>query len=118
MLPLINSISNDVDDSIREFDLSLNIVSVEHPRLIGATPDDDYCIMVLQATPPDDLWEVDEIVDVGKTSPPANLWDVNTVVDVIVGDEIWTVNMALVDGGLWNVPVVTNPGKPFEEAAT
>ncbi|KAI8560167.1 hypothetical protein RHMOL_Rhmol04G0234900 [Rhododendron molle] len=35
-----------------------------------------------------------------SASPPVNLWDVNTVVDVVVGDEVWTVNIALVDGGL------------------
>ncbi|KAI8563688.1 hypothetical protein RHMOL_Rhmol03G0128800 [Rhododendron molle] len=73
--------------------------------------------MVLQAALPDDLWEVNEIVNVGGASPPANLWDVDTIVEVAVGDKVWTINSALVDGGLWDVPFVTNSGLPFEEAA-
>lgn len=58
-----------------------------------------------------------EIVDIGKASPPSNLWDVDTVVDIAVGDEVWTINSALVDGGLWDIPFVTYPRIPFEEAA-
>ncbi|XP_058218591.1 uncharacterized protein LOC131329475 [Rhododendron vialii] len=117
MLPLVNSISNAVDDRIREFNPSLNIVSVDQPCPIVTAPGDDCSIMVLQGAPPDDLWEVDEIVDVGRASPLANLWDVDTVTNVTVGDEVWTVNSALVDGGLWDVSFVTNPGIPFEDAA-
>ncbi|KAI8555210.1 hypothetical protein RHMOL_Rhmol05G0157200 [Rhododendron molle] len=117
MLPLISSISNTVHDCIRKFDPTLNIVSVEQPRPFVATPNDDCTSMVLQAAPLDDLWEVDEIVDVGKASPLANLWDVDTIINVTVGDEVWIVNTALVDGGLWDVPFVSNPRIPFEDAA-
>ncbi|KAI8568365.1 hypothetical protein RHMOL_Rhmol02G0192700 [Rhododendron molle] len=34
-----------------------------------------------------------------------------------MGNEVWTVNSALVDAGFWDSPFVTNPGVPFEEAA-
>ncbi|KAI8555006.1 hypothetical protein RHMOL_Rhmol05G0140500 [Rhododendron molle] len=71
--------------------------------------------MVLDA-PPDDLWEVDEIVDLNRSPLPDDLWDVDKVVDINMGNEVWIVNTALVDGGFWDVPFVTNPGTPFEEA--
>ncbi|KAI8530248.1 hypothetical protein RHMOL_Rhmol11G0041600 [Rhododendron molle] len=117
MLPLVNLISNAVDDCVHEFNPTLNIFSVDQPYMYVTAPSDDCFIMVLQTALPDDLREVDEIVNVGRVSPPTNHWDVDTVVDVAVGDKVWTVNSALVDGGLWDVPFVTNPGIPFEEAA-
>ncbi|KAI8559677.1 hypothetical protein RHMOL_Rhmol04G0192300 [Rhododendron molle] len=68
--------------------------------------------MVLDA-PPADLWDVDEIINLCENPLPDNLWDV----DINMGNEVWTVNTALVDGGFWDVPFVTNPGTPFKEAA-
>lgn len=96
-------------------DPTVNMIPVEQPRPYVA-PSDDCSIMVLDA-PPADLWDVEEIVDLNKTSLPANLWDADKVVDIDMGNEVWTVNFALVDGGFWDVPFVTNPGTLFEEAA-
>ncbi|KAI8530374.1 hypothetical protein RHMOL_Rhmol11G0053100 [Rhododendron molle] len=116
VLPLVDSISDAIHECDYGCDPTLSVVSMGEPRPYIA-PSNDCAIMVLQTAPPDDLWEVDEIVNIGRASPPANLWDVDTVVDVTVGNEVWTVNSALVDGGLWDVLFVTNPSLPFEEAA-
>lgn len=48
---LVNSISNTIDDRIREFDPSLNIVSVEQPRPIVTAPRDD-CTWFYRVHPP------------------------------------------------------------------
>ncbi|KAI8572754.1 hypothetical protein RHMOL_Rhmol01G0224700 [Rhododendron molle] len=72
--------------------------------------------MVLD-TPPTDLWDVDEIVALNKSPLSDDLWDVDKVVDINMGNKVWTINTALVDGGFWDVPFVTNPGTPFEQAA-
>lgn len=115
VLPLINSISNVVHECVPECNPTSNIVSVEESCLFVA-PSNDCTIMVLNM-PPNDLWDVDEIVDLGKALPPADLWDADKVFDLDMGYETWTINTALVDGGFWDVPFVTNPGTPFEEAA-
>ncbi|KAI8550461.1 hypothetical protein RHMOL_Rhmol06G0108300 [Rhododendron molle] len=115
ILHLVDSISDIVHECDHGCDPTLNIVFVEEPRPYVASGDD--CFVMVLNTLPDDLWDVDEIVDIGKTTPHANLWDINTVVDLDMGNEVWTVNSALVDGGFWDVPFVTNPGTSFEEAA-
>ncbi|KAI8535299.1 hypothetical protein RHMOL_Rhmol10G0163200 [Rhododendron molle] len=116
ILPLIDSVSDAIHlCSNLGCNPTVNIVSVEQPRPYVALSD-DCSIMVLDA-PPADLWDVDEIVDLNKNPLPDDLWDVNKVVDINMGNEFWTVNTALMDGGFWDVPFVTNPRTPFEEAA-
>ncbi|KAI8572023.1 hypothetical protein RHMOL_Rhmol01G0166800 [Rhododendron molle] len=111
--PLVNKLSKVVHKFHHEHNPTDNIVPVEQPRPYVA-PEDDCLVMVLDA-PPADLWEVDEIVDLNSNPLPDDLWDVDKVVDINMGNEVWTINSALVDGGFWDVPFVTNPGTPFEE---
>lgn len=68
----VNSLINSVSDS--EYDPIFYIIDerLPHPN-VPYSKDGDCSVMVLQTTPLDDLWGVDEIVDVGKASPPANL---------------------------------------------
>ncbi|KAI8569919.1 hypothetical protein RHMOL_Rhmol02G0315200 [Rhododendron molle] len=91
------------------------IVPVEGPRP-RTTLEDDCLVMTIDEVPAD-LWGLDDIVDLNSKPLPEDLWDVDKVVDIQMGNEVWTVNSALVDAGFWDSPFVTNPGVPFEEAA-
>ncbi|KAI8538047.1 hypothetical protein RHMOL_Rhmol09G0070700 [Rhododendron molle] len=85
------------------------------PRPCVALEDD--CLVMAIDEVPADLWDVDDIVDLKSNPLPDDLWDVDKVVDIQMGNEVWTVNSALVDAGFWDSPFVTNLGVPFEEAA-
>ncbi|KAI8555714.1 hypothetical protein RHMOL_Rhmol05G0196300 [Rhododendron molle] len=113
--PLVDKLSEVVCKLHHESDPANNIVPAKEPRPCVALEDD--CLVMAIDEVPADLWDVDDIVDL-KTNPlPEDLWDVNKVVDIQMGNEVWTVNSALVDAGFWDSPFVTNPGMPFEEAA-
>ncbi|KAI8535474.1 hypothetical protein RHMOL_Rhmol10G0177200 [Rhododendron molle] len=60
----MGAISNALDDHIYKYDPSLNIVSKDQLHPIVPVLD-DCSIMVLQTVPPADLWDADEIVDIG-----------------------------------------------------
>ncbi|KAI8535001.1 hypothetical protein RHMOL_Rhmol10G0141100 [Rhododendron molle] len=112
--PLVNKLSEAVRKFHHEHDSTDDIVPVEQPRLYIALEDD--CLVMALDGVPKDLWDVDEIVDLNTNLLPADLWDVDKVVDIQMGNEVWTVNSALVDAGFWDTPFVTNPRVPFEEA--
>ncbi|KAI8549122.1 hypothetical protein RHMOL_Rhmol06G0001700 [Rhododendron molle] len=113
--PLVNKLSEVVHKFHHESGPTDSIVPVKEPR--PYVPLGDDCLVMALDAVPEDLWDVDEIVDL-KTNPlPADLWDVDKVVDIQMGNKVWTVNSALVDAGFWDSPFVTNLGLPFEEAA-
>ncbi|KAI8542675.1 hypothetical protein RHMOL_Rhmol08G0156900 [Rhododendron molle] len=113
--PLVDKLSEVVRKFHHESDPTDNIVPVEELRPYAALEDD--CLVMAIDEVPADLWDVDEIVDLKSNLLPDDLWDVDKVVDIQMGNEVWTVNSALVDAGFWDSPFVMNPGVPFEEAA-
>ncbi|KAI8568382.1 hypothetical protein RHMOL_Rhmol02G0194300 [Rhododendron molle] len=113
--PLVDKLSEVVRKFHHEIDPTDNIVPVKESRPCVAL--EDNCLVMALDEVPKDLWNVDEIVDLDTNLMPADLWDVDKVVDIQMGNEVWTVNFALVDAGFWDSPFVTNPGVPFEEAA-
>ncbi|KAI8550426.1 hypothetical protein RHMOL_Rhmol06G0105700 [Rhododendron molle] len=113
--PLVDKFSEVVRKFHHESDPTDNIVPIKEPRPC-VTLEDDCLVMAIDEVPAD-LWDVDDIVDLNSNLLPEDLWDVDKVVDIQMGNEIWTVNSALVDAGFWDSPFVTNPGVPFEEAA-
>ncbi|KAI8549120.1 hypothetical protein RHMOL_Rhmol06G0001500 [Rhododendron molle] len=112
---LVDKLSEVVRKFHHESDLTDNIVPIKEPRP-RVTLEDDCLVMAIDRVPAD-LWDVDDIVDLNSKPLPEDLWDVDKVVDIQMGNEVWTVNSALVDAGFWDSPFVTNPGVPFEEAA-
>ncbi|KAI8568186.1 hypothetical protein RHMOL_Rhmol02G0178000 [Rhododendron molle] len=112
---LVNKLSDVVHKFHHEHDPTDNIVPVEEPRPCVALEDD--CLVMASDEVPEDLWDVDEIVDLNANPLPTDFWDVDKVVDIQMGNVVWTVNSALVDAGFWDSLFVTNPGVPFEEAA-
>ncbi|KAI8538444.1 hypothetical protein RHMOL_Rhmol09G0104100 [Rhododendron molle] len=70
-----------------------DIVPVEEPRPYVALADD--CLVMALDEVPEDLWDVDEIIDLNANLLLADFWDVDKVVDIQMGNE----------------------GVPFEEAA-
>ncbi|KAI8536031.1 hypothetical protein RHMOL_Rhmol10G0223800 [Rhododendron molle] len=113
--PLMDKLSDVVHKFPHELDPINKIVPVEGPRP-RTTLEDDCPVMAIDEVPAD-LWCLDDIVDLNSKPLPEDLWDVDKVVDIQMGNEVWTVNSALVDAGFWDSPFVTNPGVPFEEAA-
>ncbi|KAI8565938.1 hypothetical protein RHMOL_Rhmol02G0000700 [Rhododendron molle] len=113
--PLMDKLSDVVHQFPHELDPINKIVPVEGPRP-RTTLEDDCLVMAIDEVPAD-LWGLDDIVDLNSKPLPEDLWDVDKVVDIQMGNEVWTVNSALVDAGFWDSPFVTNPGVPFEEAA-
>ncbi|KAI8570126.1 hypothetical protein RHMOL_Rhmol01G0009400 [Rhododendron molle] len=113
--PLMDKLSDVVHRFPHELDPINKIVPVEGPRP-RTTLEDDCLVMAIDEVPAD-LWCLDDIVDLNSKPLPEDLWDVDKVVDIQMGNEVWTVNSALVDAGFWDSPFVTNPGVPFEEAA-
>ncbi|KAI8574669.1 hypothetical protein RHMOL_Rhmol01G0372300 [Rhododendron molle] len=113
--PLMDKLSDVVHQFPHELNPINKIVPVEGPRP-RTTLEDDCLVMAIDEVPAD-LWGLDDIVDLNSKPLPEDLWDVDKVVDIQMGNEVWTVNSALVDAGFWDSPFVTNPGVPFEEAA-
>ncbi|KAI8530259.1 hypothetical protein RHMOL_Rhmol11G0042600 [Rhododendron molle] len=113
--PLVDRLSEVVHKFHHECDPTDNIVLIKEPHPYVA-PGDDCLVMALDEVP-DDLWEVDEIIDLIADLLPAYFWDVDKVVDKQMGNEVWTINSALVDAGFWDSLIVTNLRVPFEEAA-
>lgn len=94
----VDSLVNSVSDF--KYDPSFYIVDEGFPRsVVPYLKDEDCSIMFSDLVLPTDLWEVYEIVN------------------VTVGAEVWAVNLSLMDGSLWGVPFVANPGPMVEEAA-
>ncbi|KAI8550893.1 hypothetical protein RHMOL_Rhmol06G0142900 [Rhododendron molle] len=100
--PLVDKLSEVVRKFHHESDPTDNNVPVEEPRPYVALEDD--CLVMALDEVPKDLWDVDEIVDLNTNPLPADLWDVDKVVDIRMGNEVWTVNSALVDAGFWDSP--------------
>ncbi|KAI8549128.1 hypothetical protein RHMOL_Rhmol06G0002300 [Rhododendron molle] len=113
--PLVDKLSEVVRKFHHKSDPTDNIVPVMEPRPCVALEDD--CLVMAIDEVPADLWDVNDIVDLNSNPLPEDLWDVDKVVDIQMGNEVWTVNSAVVDVGFWDSPFVTNPGVPFEEAA-
>ncbi|KAI8537059.1 hypothetical protein RHMOL_Rhmol10G0305000 [Rhododendron molle] len=113
--PLVDKLSEVVRKFYHESDPTDNIVPVKDPRPC-VTLEDDCLVMAIDEVPAD-LWDVDDIVDLNSNPLLEDLWDVDKVMDIQMGNEVWTVNSALVDAGFWDSPFVTNLGVPFEEAA-
>ncbi|KAI8530310.1 hypothetical protein RHMOL_Rhmol11G0046900 [Rhododendron molle] len=113
--PLVDKLSDVIHKFQHDRDPVNDIVSVEGPRPCVALEND--CLVKAIDEVPANLWDVDDIVDLKSNPLPDDLWDVDKVVDIQKGNEVWTVNSALVDAGFWDSPFVTNPGVPFEEAA-
>ncbi|KAI8565768.1 hypothetical protein RHMOL_Rhmol03G0287200 [Rhododendron molle] len=113
--PLVNKLSEVAHKFHHKSDPTDNIVPVEEPCPYVVLEDD--CLVMALDEVPEDLWDVDEIVDLNTNLLPANFWEVDKVVDIQMGNEVWTVNSALVDAGFWDTPFVANPGVPFEDAA-
>ncbi|KAI8530105.1 hypothetical protein RHMOL_Rhmol11G0029500 [Rhododendron molle] len=113
--PLVDKLSEVVRKFHHESDPTDNIVPIKEPRP-RVTLKDDCLVMAIDEVPAD-LWDVSDIVDLNSNPLPEDLWDVDKVVDIQMGNEVWTVNSALVDAGFWDSPFVTNPGVPFKETA-
>ncbi|KAI8549196.1 hypothetical protein RHMOL_Rhmol06G0007600 [Rhododendron molle] len=113
--PLVDKLSEVVRKFHHEIDPTDNMVPMEEPLPCVALEND--CLVMAIDEVPADLWNVDKIADLKSNPLPDDLWDVDKVVDIQMGNEVWTVNSALVDAGFWDSPFVTTPGGTFEEAA-
>ncbi|KAI8529876.1 hypothetical protein RHMOL_Rhmol11G0008600 [Rhododendron molle] len=113
--PLVDKLSEVVRKFHHENDPTHNIVPVKEPRPCVALEDD--CLVMAIDEVPADLWDINDIIDLNSNPLPEDLLDVDKVVDIQMGNEVWTVNSALVDAGFWDSPFVTNSGVPSEEAA-